>query len=188
MKKYTAIDLFSGCGGLTLGLKTAGYSVIGAVDINDLAVETYRRNHKGVDVWQTDIRYLSVVKVMRKLKLRKGELDLLAGCPPCQGFSALRTKNGATYNRDRRNNLIKQMLRFVRVLQPKAVMMENVPGLKSRARFVEFRRVLRRLGYQVNWAVKDASEYGVPQRRKRLILVGGHGFKISLFSGFVLRQ
>ncbi|MDP1946871.1 MAG: DNA cytosine methyltransferase [Nitrospirota bacterium] len=177
--KPLAIDLFSGCGGLTLGLKQAGFRVVGAVEIDPLAVRTYKVNHKQVVVWEQDISELSVSKVMEKLKLSKGQLDLLAGCPPCQGFSALRTRNGANQNRDYRNSLIHEMLRFIRVLRPKAVMMENVPGLKSKKQFRDFYRGLKRLGYKVGWNVKDAARYGVPQRRKRLILLAGVDAKIS---------
>ena len=176
--KPLAIDLFSGCGGLTLGLKQAGFRVVGAVEIDPLAVKTYKTNHKHVSVWEQDISKLSVSRLMGKLNLASGQLDLLAGCPPCQGFSALRTRNGANRNRDYRNNLIREMLRFVRVLRPKAVMMENVPGLKSHIQFREFCRDLRRLGYKVDWDIKDAGKYGVPQRRKRLILLAGDNYRI----------
>jgi DNA (cytosine-5)-methyltransferase 1 len=176
--KPKAIDLFSGCGGLTLGLKQAGFQVVGAVEIDPLAVKTYKANHKRVCVWKQDISKLPACKVREKLELRRGQLDLLAGCPPCQGFSALRTRNGANQNRDYRNNLVHEMLRFVRVLRPKAVMMENVPGLKSKKQFRDFCRGLRKLGYKVDWDVKDAARYGVPQRRKRLILLAGADAKV----------
>lgn len=173
MKKPTAIDLFSGCGGLTLGLRQAGFRVVGAVEIDSLASKTYKVNHRNVHLWQQDISTLSVSKVKTALGLRSGQLDLLAGCPPCQGFSSLRTRNGAKQNRDRRNNLIREMLRFVRRLRPKAVMMENVPGLRSHVQFRDFCRGLRKLGYKVDWDIKDAARYGVPQRRRRLILLAG---------------
>lgn len=178
MKKPTAIDLFSGCGGLTLGLRQAGFRVVGAVEIDSLASKTYKVNHRNVHLWQQDISTLSVSKVRTALGLRSGELDLLAGCPPCQGFSSLRTRNGAKQNRDRRNNLIREMLRFVRRLRPKAVMMENVPGLRSHVQFRDFCRGLRKLGYKVDWDVKDGARYGVPQRRRRLILLAGQDAKI----------
>jgi DNA (cytosine-5)-methyltransferase 1 len=93
--KPLAIDLFSGCGGMTLGLKQAGFKVIGAVDIDSLSVETYKKNHRGVTVWEKDICKLPVTEVKKFLKIRKGQLDLLAGCPPCQGFSTLRTMKGS---------------------------------------------------------------------------------------------
>lgn len=171
--KPTAIDLYSGCGGLTLGLKQAGFRVIGAVELDPLAVKTYKANHKRVLVWSKDISKLSVSQMMKSLKVQRGRLDLLAGCPPCQGFSSLRTHNGANQNRDQRNNLIREMLRFIRVLRPKAIMMENVPGLKDHVQFREFCRGLRKLGYEVDWAIKNAARFGVPQRRKRLILLAG---------------
>ena len=177
MRKPKAIDLFSGCGGLTLGLKQAGFRVVGAVEIDRLAVETYKANHKRVVVWEQDIRRLSGAEVMRRLKLRPGQLDLLAGCPPCQGFSTLTTLNGRV-GKDRRNDQVFQFLRFVRVLRPKAVMMENVPGLAKNRRFKELRRKLRKLGYRVNQDVLDAAAYGVPQRRRRFILIAGRNAKI----------
>ena len=103
-KKYPiAIDLFSGCGGLTLGLKQAGFRVIGAIENDPVAVETYQLNHRKVKVWCKDIRKVSVSSVMRELNLEKGELDLLAGCPPCQSFSSMRTLNGGRRVRNKKN-------------------------------------------------------------------------------------
>jgi DNA (cytosine-5)-methyltransferase 1 len=173
MKKPTAIDLFSGCGGLSLGLKQAGFHVLGAIENDPLAVETYRANHKGIVVWPEDIRDVSPRAVKRKLRLRKGDLDLLAGCPPCQGFSTMTTLNGKRSVDDPRNDLVFQFVRFVRELVPKTVMLENVPGLAKDARFREVRRELEVLGYQVSSAVLDAADYGVPQRRRRTILLAG---------------
>ena len=86
-----AIDLFSGCGGLSLGLKEAGFAVAAAVEIDSKASETYRLNHPGVRLYHQDIRTLDPVALLRDAGLEPGELDLLAGCPPCQGFSRLRT-------------------------------------------------------------------------------------------------
>lgn len=171
MKKPSAIDLFCGCGGLTLGLKQAGFSVKGAVDIDPLSIATYRTNHKRVRTWQLDLRTLSVSQVMRELSLRPGQLDLLAGCPPCQGFSTMRTLNGARTVADDRNELLFDFLRFVRGLKPRAVMMENVPGLANDDRFATFVSALRVLRYQPEFKILNAADYGVPQRRKRLILM-----------------
>jgi DNA (cytosine-5)-methyltransferase 1 len=80
VKKSKAIDLFSGCGGLTLGLTQAGFRVVGAVEIDPLAVETYKTNHKRVVIWKKDISKISAAEVMRRLKIERGQLDLLAGC------------------------------------------------------------------------------------------------------------
>jgi DNA (cytosine-5)-methyltransferase 1 len=172
-KCLTAIDLFSGCGGLTSGLKQALFRVVGAVEVDELAAKAYRLNHRKVRIWDRDIRRLPVKEVMAALNLKPGELDLLAGCPPCQGFSSMRTLNGARRFRDERNALINDFLRFVRVLRPKCVMMENVPGLKCNWRFQKFLRQLKQLGYELKWDVLNAADYGVPQRRRRLILIAG---------------
>ncbi|MET0118928.1 MAG: DNA cytosine methyltransferase [Sedimenticola sp.] len=172
-----AIDLFCGCGGLTQGLKKAKFKVIGAVDIEKISVETYKANHPEVETWHTDIKELTVSTVKRKLGIRKGELDLLAGCPPCQGFSTMRTLNGARSVSDPRNDLVMEFLRFVEELKPKSVMMENVPGLADDWRFVRFRKRMEELGYEGDFMILNAADYGVPQRRRRLIYVAGLGMQ-----------
>jgi len=180
MKRPIAIDLFSGCGGLTLGLKRAGFKVIGAVDNNGLSVETYKANHPEVVVWDEDISKLSTLKIKRRLKIRKRKLDLLAGCPPCQGFSTMRTLNGYRTIKDPRNDLIREFYRFVKDFMPKAVMLENVPGLADDHRFKTFLEQMRDLGYIGNYDVLNAADYGVPQRRRRLIYLAGYKRKIEL--------
>ena len=166
-----AIDLFSGCGGLTLGLKHAGFRVIGAVE-NDLAsVETYQRNHPEVQVWDEDVRTVEPSDVMETFRLKQGDIDLLAGCPPCQGFSSLRTLNGSKAVQDERNDLLFDFLRFTEELRPKTVMMENVPGLARNGRFLTFLERLGECGYQWTYDVLNAADYGVPQRRFRLVLL-----------------
>jgi DNA (cytosine-5)-methyltransferase 1 len=175
MANPRALDLFSGCGGLTLGLKRAGFRVIGAVEIDTLAAETYKANHKRVRVWQQDISSLPATRVQQHLKLGRGQLDLIAGCPPCQGFSSMTTLNGHAARRDRRNDLVFDFVRFVRVMRPRAVMLENVPGLAKNRRFRLLVQQLETLGYRCTYAVLDAADYGVPQRRRRLILIAGLG-------------
>ena len=152
---------------------------MGAIELDGLAATTYRMNHPHVRVWEQDIRTVSVAEVKQEIGLTKGTLDLLAGCPPCQGFSTIRTLNGNREIRDRRNGLTDQFLRFVRGLVPKAVMLENVPGLAHRRRFREFALELEKLGYHINWEVLDASCYGVPQRRRRLILLAARSGQIA---------
>lgn len=165
-----AIDLFSGCGGLTTGLKLAGFNVIGAVELDLKARETYSLNHPDIPLIGSDIRALQTNKVKKVLALKKGELDLLAGCPPCQGFSTLRNKNRSTHAADGRNDLIEEFERFTIDLLPKLVMMENVAGLATYSKFLNFIRTLKDLGYALDYKVLDVSNFGVPQRRKRLIL------------------
>jgi len=174
----TAVDLFSGCGGLTQGLKKAGFRVLGAVDNDSMSIETYTANHPEVHVFETDIQDLTTGSFKRKVGLRKGELDLLAGCPPCQGFSALRTLNGAVGVEDPRNGLMFEFQRFVEDLRPRAVMMENVPGLERDRRFEEFCSWMEQLGYRGDHRVLNAADYGVPQRRRRLIYLAGLGKRI----------
>lgn len=183
----TAIDLFSGCGGLTLGLKRAGFNVLAAVEVDRLAVEAYRLNHKGVIVWRQDIRTLRTSTVMRKLNIQPGQLGLLAGCAPCEGFSSMRTLNGHRSVDDPRNDLLFEFLRFVKGLQPQTVMMENVPALGSDGRFHNFISVVRQLGYSVRFRTVDVSEYGVPQRRKRLVFLASKSGTIR-FARRVRRQ
>lgn len=177
-KPIGAIDLFCGAGGLTLGLKQAGFEVKGAVEIDPLAVDTYRKNHPEVKVWEEDIRSLNPKQVMEKLNLREGSLDLLAGCPPCQGFSSMRTRNRPGAVDDPRNDLVFDFFRFIEAMKPETVMMENVPGLATDNRLFRFISDLEHIGYTVRKKVFDASDFGVPQRRKRLILLASKIGKI----------
>jgi DNA (cytosine-5)-methyltransferase 1 len=166
-KPLRAIDLFSGCGGLSL-------AVAAAVEIDSKAQETYRLNHPRVRLYGQDIRELNPADVLLEAGLEPGELDLLAGCPPCQGFSRLRTRNQRTSVRDERNNLVGDFLRFIEIMRPKTVMLENVPALAKDARFLRMQRQLRMLGYETLVHVLDAADYLVPQRRKRLIMLASN--------------
>jgi DNA (cytosine-5)-methyltransferase 1 len=178
-RKPIAVDLFAGCGGLTEGLRQAGFRVVGAIEVDELAVKSYRLNHPRVRIWNDDIRQVSPSALMTTLKIAKGDLHLLAGCPPCQGFSSLRTLNGKRDVRDRRNLLTDDFLRFVEALEPRAVMLENVPGLAERRRFRRLAATLKTMGYTVTWAVLDAAQFGVPQRRRRLILLAARSTAIE---------
>lgn len=171
MQKPTAIDLFSGCGGLTLGLKHAGYNVLGAVEVATKAQQTYKMNHPEVRLYESDIRDISTDKLLSDLGIEFGDLDLLAGCPPCQGFSRLRTRNRSGSVDDPRNDLILQFQRYIEELLPKNVMMENVPALAKDLRFKQLISNLVKLGYETIYEIADAANFGVAQRRKRLILL-----------------
>lgn len=166
-----AVDLFSGCGGLTQGLKDAGFTVGAAVEIDALAAETYAANHPDVKLFKADIRDTSASEIMDACSVMKGELDLLAGCPPCQGFSRIRLNNKKERMDDPRNRLIDEVLRLIGELQPKVVMLENVPNLARYTRYLNFKRGLRKLGYEVVDKVLDVADFGVPQRRKRLVVL-----------------
>jgi DNA (cytosine-5)-methyltransferase 1 len=178
-RKLTAIDLFSGCGGLTQGLREAGFEVLGAIENDEKAAATYKLNHPNVQLWIDDIRNVRIGSVTRSLGLRKRDLDLLAGCPPCQGFSAMRTLNGNRLVRDKRNDLVSEFLRFVEALRPRAVMMENVPGLAKDRRFKDFCQRLGEMGYKGEHHILNAAKFGVPQRRRRLIYLAGQNQKLT---------
>ena len=166
-----AIDLFSGCGGLSQGLEDAGFKVLACCEIRPEARATFELNHPDTILLE-DVRTEDPVALKKKLGLRRGQLDLLAGCPPCQGFSSIRTHNGAIAN-DPRNELIFQIERFVDAFKPRCVLIENVPRLLNDCRLVQFKRHLsERWGYEFVDGVLDAKDFNVPQRRKRMILIG----------------
>ena len=172
-----AVDLFAGGGGLTVGLKRAGFVVVAAVEVEGHAYSTYKSNHPEVFAYKQDIRTIDGENLLRHSPT--GKIDLLAGCPPCQGFTSLTRK----YRRnDPRNELIREMARIVRETAPQVVMMENVPGLIDRGRllFEEFVDELSAIGYVCEWKVLQAADYGVPQNRRRLVFLAGKGFKIPL--------
>ncbi len=180
---YNAIDLFSGCGGMTEGLINAGFRVVAAIEIDKYASRAYRANHDrhGVVLFEEDIRTFKVQKI---LELLKGEpLHLLAGCPPCQGFSSLRRKNKKRSYKDTRNSLILEYLRLVEELQPITIMLENVPGIENYTLFKKVFTRLKKLGYNPIYSVVNVASYGVPQRRKRLVMLGSLLGKVAIPEG-----
>lgn len=170
MKRYLAIDLFSGCGGLSQGLKKAGFHVVAAFENDAQSIATYRLNHSSTKVFEGDIRDVDTADIKKLLKGKP--LHLLAGCPPCQGFSSMRRLNKRPSKRDDRNNLVLEYLRFVKELTPLSIMMENVPGLLNYTLFKRVVAELHQLGYNPTVQPVRIQEYGVPQRRRRLVLVG----------------
>jgi DNA (cytosine-5)-methyltransferase 1 len=165
-----AIDLFCGCGGASLGLKMAGYKVVGAVD-NDLkACETYFENLDLQPICK-DLRYLSGQKILDHYDLRRGDIDMVVGCPPCQGFSSLR-RTRYSEETDSRKNLVAVFLRRIAEIQPRAVVFENVPGIaaKEGLRYYlgRFLRRMETMGYRSTWKMINAADFGVAQFRKRV--------------------
>lgn len=173
----TAIDLFCGAGGLTVGLKRAGFRVLVAVEVDPDLARTYQRNHPEVKVILRDIKDISGKEILKLAGVKK--IDLVAGCPPCQGFSKLTDKH---HRDDERNLLVLEMGRIVEELKPKVCMMENVPGLSKRGLPLLSRveRKLKKMGYLINRGVLQMADFGVPQSRRRLVLLAGKGFEISL--------
>lgn len=179
---HNAVDLFAGCGGLTEGLKRAGWAVRAAVEIDAKAASTYRLNHPEVALVERDIRSLNIASFAAELADQYGRLDLVAGCPPCQGFSRLLTKNRIGNSADERNDLIFSMLEFILAAEPRAVMLENVPALIRDSRFDIFCRKLRASGYKLVYETLDVCHYGVPQRRCRAILLATRGGQGPFFA------
>lgn len=172
MKKPKAIDLFCGCGGTTQGLKDAGFRVIAGVETEPLAIKTFRKNHHRVKVWPHDIRCIEPEQLLDHHGLSQGELDLLAGCPPCQAFSSLRRLNGKKRVFDKTGkDLVFEYLRFVEGLLPKVLLLENVPRLVRDYRFSDFRKRIRELGYEGVPQIFNSAHFGLPQRRRRMIYI-----------------
>lgn len=158
------VDLFAGAGGLSVGLKMAGWDVKVAVEYDATAIATHRRNMPEV---------LHVCDDIREIDFREysGKIDLVAGGPPCQPFSVSGKQLGNLDVRD----MVPEFVRVVREIRPRAFMMENVQGLTT-SRFMPYLEArieeLRSLGYDVHWQVLNAADYGVPQNRRRLFVVG----------------
>jgi DNA (cytosine-5)-methyltransferase 1 len=169
--KLISIDLFSGVGGLTEGLHQADFQTELAFEIDKIASKAYKLNHKYTEVITEDIRKVDTEEV--KKKLNGQTVHLLAGCPPCQGFSSIRRLNKPQPVADERNSLISEYVRFIKELMPYTFMMENVPGLALDNSFHEAKKYLEEeLGYKVDHKVVNVKEYGVPQSRRRLVMVG----------------
>jgi len=166
-----SIDIFSGCGGLTEGMHQADFKTELAFEIDEIASKAYRLNHPDTIILTKDIRKVSIAEIRRKLKGKP--IHLLAGCPPCQGFSSIRRLNRTKPVADDRNNLILEYVRLVKALKPYTIMMENVPGLVEYDLFKKAIKILtEELNYKVDFKVVNVKDYGVPQSRKRLVLVG----------------
>jgi DNA (cytosine-5)-methyltransferase 1 len=194
MKKLSFIDIFGVPGGMSLGFKLAGMKPVGALDIFESGIETYRNNFPEVreeNVVCADASTNNIVEKFRGItSLRRGDVDVIIGGPPCQGFSAIGrikiaslVKNGQRNGRssharfidDKRNHLYKSFIRFVDWFKPKAVVMENVPGMISYKNGMVVEQIkddFRRIGYpNVASDVKNAVDYGVPQTRKRIFFI-----------------
>lgn len=170
MQLYS-IDIFSGCGGLSEGMHQADFKTQIAFEIDEIASKTYKLNHPDTAIITKDIRKVSISEIKRKLNGKK--IHLLAGCPPCQGFSSIRRLNRVEPVADDRNNLILEFVRLVKALKPYTLMMENVPGLVHYALFNEALVILKEAGYKwIDYKVVNVKNYGVPQSRRRLVLVG----------------
>lgn len=179
MEQASVVDLFCGIGGLTCGLKKAGLNVVAGID-NDVTCKfAYEKNNHAKFVY-ADIAELASEEV--DALFSDAGIKILVGCAPCQRFSRQANKIRGTFDHatDKRWNLLKSFARYVEDIKPDIVSMENVPELRNFDVFEEFRECLVEAGYYVSYKVVDCSKYGLPQKRRRLVLLASRYGKIEL--------
>ncbi len=190
-KQYTGISFFSGCGGSSTGHKMAGVHILYANEFIEAARVCYKANHLGTIVDGRDIREVTATSILKQIGLKRGELDLLDGSPPCKSFSTSgKTSKGwntvSLYSdgvSQRTDDLFNEFIRILNGIQPKVFVAENVTGLikgKAKGYFVEILAKLKSCGYSVSARDLDASHLGVPQTRRRIIFVGVRNDLIQL--------
>lgn len=165
------ISTFAGGGGSSLGYSMAGYKELLAIEWDKNAIETFKLNFPDIPIYEGDIAKLTVDECLKVTGLQTGELDVLDGSPPCQGFSM----SGKRIMDDPRNQLFREFVRLLRGLMPKVFVMENVSGMvkgKMKLIFVEILRELKASGYKVSARLMNAMYFCVPQSRERMIFIG----------------
>ncbi len=168
-EKYNVLDLFCGTGGISFGLTSAdsSFQTVMGIDMNNSACQTAKANHKYANIVCGKIEDINPETIKEKI-------DVIVGGPPCQGFSSLRPSRGKNLE-DPRNSLYKSFMQYVKVLQPKVFLMENVVGLVNANGGLLLEDILEgfdQAGYLVDWRIVNAANYGVPQKRERFILIG----------------
>ena len=169
-RKYTVLDLFCGCGGLSKGFEMAGYDILLGVDFNKPALDTYKYNHKNSEALYADLSKDETLDAISNV-IKGKTLDVIIGGPPCQGFSL----TGRRQFDDERNKLYLSMIAAVKRFSPKAFVIENVPGMATLYKGEIKDEIVNRfthLGYKVSYKILCSADYGVPQIRKRLVFVG----------------
>lgn len=169
----TAVHLYSGVGGMSLGFEQAGFSIAAAVDIDKNNVETHKKNFPDCNSWQADLSFASGEQIRKETKIGDKSIDVLFAGPPCQGFSQI----GKREQNDPRNLLIVDLARLISALNPSYFVVENVEGIllkNSKKTLDEFVDRTIDLGYSVVQPIQvlDAAEFGVPQRRRRVFVLG----------------
>lgn len=179
-KNLTAISLFSGAGGMDIGVQQAGFTILSCLELDKNCCETLRENisreNRKTIVYEGDIKEFAPEQLLKDLGYNPGEVDLLFGGPPCQAFSQIGKQQSLL---DERGLLLFQMVRYAKVIQPRAIMIEQVKGLltakdlsgKRGGVFEQFINELEELDYVPKWRVMLAADYGVPQLRERVFIV-----------------
>jgi len=171
VNKPTVISTFAGIGGSSLGYKLAGFKELLAIDFSKNAYENFKLNFPNIPFLLKDIKQVTSKEIFEITKIKKGELDILDGSPPCQGFSIAGKKDV----NDNRNTLFLEYVRLIKGLKPKIFIMENVAGMiigNMKQIFIEILMILKSLNYNVKVKLLNAANYGVPQSRKRLFFIG----------------
>ena len=173
MRKYNIIDCFCGAGGLSIGFEKEGFNVVYAFDLDEKAIQTYKHNpryHHG-PAFVRDIYKIDKKSIEDDIGHDLGDIDVVIGGPPCQGFSVQRRGD----DEDPRNHLVLEYIRLLLEIKPKFFVMENVGGLLSPRGLPYFRQLMNKMGdagYIIQKKKLVASQYGVPQNRKRVFIVG----------------
>jgi len=176
MDERVLFDLFCGTGGFSFGFEKAGgrFSTRFGIDILPIAIETFKKNHKSALGYDGDIRKVCRSELAERLKLKKGNVDVIVGGPPCQGFSSIRPFRSSNED-DPRNSLFEEYASFVNYFRPKVFVLENVVGLathKNGSTIDAIEECFHNIGYDSEWRLLNAAHYGVPQKRERLIMIG----------------
>jgi DNA (cytosine-5)-methyltransferase 1 len=167
--KFNFIDLFSGCGGFSVGMEMAGHKCLLGIDFDQHAIKSFARNHPKAHALHMDIHDLTKKKLESLIDIEK--VDMVIGGPPCQGFSTV----GKGDANDARNDLFQQFVRIVRITGPKVVLFENVTGMLAKKNEKTLHKIFssfERMGYHMDARVMSADEYGVPSKRRRTIIMG----------------
>jgi DNA (cytosine-5)-methyltransferase 1 len=182
--ELTAVESFCGAGGMAIGLKNAGFRSLLAFDLNEAAIRTYQRGI-GLEGEVMDARAVTGGKILKRIGLGKGELDLFAGGPPCQGFSLQRRRG---YESDERNDLVSEYFRLVEEVLPRAFMLENVVML-GKVRGKKYTKEgfsrLHGLGYEITAGEVNCAYYGIAQTRRRYIAIGIRGNRLFQFPSHI---
>ena len=176
-RELKAIDLFCGCGGISAGLRGAGFNIIAGADVEPKYMATFQHNFRGARSLNIDLAKYAPNEVMATLDIVPGELDLLAGGPPCQGFSK-NVPRKFRYMDDTNNLLVRTFLNYCEALEPSLILLENVAEMKNGFSQQFSDEIIARLdnaGYSVTSIILNAAEYGVPQRRRRAFFLAARG-------------
>ena len=183
MASMKVMDLFCGTGGFSKGFENTGaFRVVYGIDVLRVAMETFRLNHSRAVALEADIREVRLHSVSHRTGLARGEVDVIVGGPPCQGFSSIRPFRSAMED-DPRNSLFEEFAAYVNYFRPQVFVMENVVGLATHNQGTTIEQIQEcfdGLGYTSDWRIINAAHFGVPQKRERLVIIGAqHGARAN---------